>query len=305
MFQKVTALKRLLKTLFSQRKIFGIKRQGALGDVLLITPIIHELKKRYPDARIWIQTGCKEALRHHPDVDKVVSQNIERKAHTIIDLNLAYESQPKLHLVDAYSQKAFGADLEDKRPFLYSSAQDEKRLARIVKGQLDLAKEAFIVMHQAVSWENRTWPIASWNQVVEGLLQDGFKVVIIGRKKDFSYLKDPRVINLHSQLTLSAIRELIKKSQLFIGPDSALIHIAMTTKTPIIGLFTVADPKLRVTREHNVIALTPTSSCRFCLHDIQPPVEKISCRFGTNHCLKEITPENVLHCAKQMLGIRS
>lgn len=283
------------------KNTFGIKRQGALGDVLLITPIIQELKKRHPACRIWVETSCPEALTNHPDVQVVIAKGIEKKVSRIINLDLAYEKQPHLHLVDAYSQVALGSYLEDKRPFLFSSDKDLNKLSKIVQGRIEMTKEPYIVMHQAVSWDNRTWPKSCWDVVVKSLIDQGYKIVIVGRKKDFSFEGDTRVINLLSKLTLSQIRELIKHAKLFIGPDSALIHIAMTTSTPIVGIFTVADPKLRVTREKNTIALTPTSSCRFCLHQQKPPVTKVECRFGTSHCIQEITPQMVLQSAKHQL----
>jgi ADP-heptose:LPS heptosyltransferase len=283
--------------------ILGVKRQGALGDVLLITPVIKELKKRYPNSKIWVETSCQEALLNNQDVSYIAFKDIDKKAHQIIDLNLAYENRPNLHLVDAYSQQALGCNLEDKRPFLYSCPKDLKSLKKVVKGLLDVDKDSYIVMHQAVSWENRTWPKSSWDLLVKDLVARGLKLVIVGRKKDFSYEGDPRVINCLSALTLAQIKELIKKSKLFIGPDSALLHIAMTTQAPIVALFTVTDPKLRVTRDENVISVTPTSSCKFCLHSTKSIVTKLDCRFGTNHCLQEITPERVVLAVKQSLGL--
>jgi ADP-heptose:LPS heptosyltransferase len=152
-----------------------------------------------------------------------------------------------------------------------------------------------------VSWENRTWPLNFWHQLVKDLLDKGFKIVIVGRKKDFSCEGDPRVINCLSNLTLAQIRELMILAKLFIGPDSALMHIAMTTQVPIVALFTVTDPQYRVTRRSKVISVIPTSSCRFCLHDTNSCVTKLACRFSTNHCLQEITPEKVLQASLKSL----
>jgi heptosyltransferase-1 len=209
-------------------------------------------------------------------------------------LDLAYELRPDLHIVDAYSFKAFGNNIEDKRLEIFSCSNDKKALQTILQGSLEIEKDRYVVLHQAVSWDNRTWPKHYWDVVVKRLLQDGLKIAIIGRKKDFSYELDSRVINLHSQLSLSQIKELIAKSQLFIGPDSGMLHIAMTTITPIIGLFTIADPKLRVTRAENVTSLVPQSLCRFCLHVAKAPVTQLGCRYGTNHCVQEILPQQVI-----------
>lgn len=288
---------------FTQARRIGIKRQGALGDVLMTTPIIKELRRRYPDAHIWVQTGCKEVFEHHPEIKRVVDHGIERWVDEVIDLDLAYELRPDLHIVDGYSYKAFGKKIEDKRLELFSSKKDIASLKKILQSRIDIMKDRYVALHQAVSWDNRTWPKLYWEAVVERLLQDGFKIAIIGRKKDFSYELDPRVVNLHSQLSLSQIKELIAYSQLFIGPDSGMLHIAMTTQTPIIGLFTIADPQLRVTRDENVISLVPQSACRFCLHAAKAPVTTLSCRYGTNHCVQEISAQQVISAYTQSIAL--
>jgi ADP-heptose:LPS heptosyltransferase len=286
-----------------KHSILGVKREGALGDVILTTRVIHELKKKFPEKKIWVQTAFKEVFYNNPDVEWVVEKEIEKHTSLIIDLNLSYEKEPTLHLVSSYAKEALGEEIENKAPLIFSSKKNLKRLIKILKRSLDVEKEPYIVMHQAVTWENRTWPKEYWDQITHYFLQKGFKIVIIGRKKDFSFLNHPKVINLLSVLNLLEIKELIKNSKLFIGPDSAMIHIAMSTSTPIVGLFTISDPALRTTREENVISLTPDSKCKFCLHRVKSIVTKLSCEYGTNHCVKEITPEKVLRASKELLNI--
>ena len=278
-------------------EVFGIKRQGALGDVILITPIIREIKRRHPRSLIWVQTSFKEVFYSNPFVNRVVSHGIQNKPCRFIDLDLAYEKRPMLHVVDAYSQEIFGSFIEDKSLSLYSSKKDLRFLLK----RFNPSYRPYVVMHQAVSWQNRTWPKEYWDQLVISFLSRGFLVVLVGKKKDFSYEGNESVINLHSLLSLAQIKELIENSQLFIGPDSAIIHVAMTTSTPIVGLFTIADPKLRITRENGTICLIPKSSCRFCLHKEPAPVTTLECRFKTNHCTKEITPDEVLEASMSLL----
>jgi ADP-heptose:LPS heptosyltransferase len=286
-----------------KNSIVGVKREGALGDVILTTAVIHELKKTFPEKKIWVQTAFKEVFHNNPDVEWVVEKEVEKHTSNIIDLNLCYEKEPTLHLVSSYAKAALGKDIEIKSPLIFSTKKDLDSLCKKLKGFIELTKEPYIVMHQAVTWENRTWPKEYWDQIIHYFLQKGFKIVIIGRKKDFSFLHHPKVINLLSVLHLLEIKELIEHSKLFIGPDSAMIHVAMSTSAPIIGLFTISDPALRVTREKNVISLTPDSKCKFCLHRVKSIVTKLSCEYGTNHCVKEITPQKVLRASRQLLNM--
>ena len=148
MFDYLISLIASLK--FTKARSIGIKRQGALGDVLMTTPIIKELKRRYPDAHIWMQTGCKEVFEHHPDIKRVVDCGIERWVDEVIDLDLAYELRPDLHIVDAYSFKAFGNNIEDKRLEIFSCSNDKKALQTILQGSLEIEKDRYVVLHQAV-----------------------------------------------------------------------------------------------------------------------------------------------------------
>ena len=282
--------------------IIGIKRTGALGDVLLTTPIIRELKKNHPKAFFWVQTDFKEVFVHHPDVDWILSHGIEKGVSILIDLDLAYEKKPNIHIVDAYSYAAIDRPLDNKRLFLFSSKRDLRKVSKVLKGKLNIYKDAYIVMHQAVSWDNRTWSKGYWEELTQAFISKGYKIAIVGRKKDFSQKEQGGVVNLHSKLTLSQIKELIHRSCLFVGTDSALFHVAMATESPVVGLFTVANPELRVTRKENTISLIPKSSCRFCLHQQKAPVTRVDCVYGTDHCVKEITPQEVLAASQKLLS---
>lgn len=279
----------------SDVKIIGVRRTGALGDVLMTTPILRELKKRYPQSKIIFATHSPDALAGNTYIHKVVGTIDQIRAETpvVYDLDLAYENNPKMNIVDAYSMVAFGETLKDKSLDLHSSKHDFDGAFAAIGGHVSFERDKVVVIHQAVSWKNRTWPIQYWNEVVRNLAAKGYKILVVGRGGDFKPPPIAGVTNMIDKLNIPQIRELIAHSKMFIGTDSGLMHIAQTTSTPVIGMFTVANPEYRITRHKDFYPIVPTSPCRYCLHEEKPPVTFVGCRVGTMQCLKEITPQAV------------
>lgn len=278
-------------------KIIGIRRTGAFGDVLMATPVIRRLKAKYPNADIWVSTVTQDAVIDNPYVSKIVHNVDQIKAVTnvIYDLDLAYENNPKMHTTDAYSRVVFGHNEDDKRIDLVSNQLDFDNAFRFIHGSVNFERDKVVVLHMASSWPNRTWPKAYWSNVVKTLSTRGYKVLIVGRGGDLRADMIAGVVNLVDRLKIREVREVIKKSHIFIGMDSGLFHVAQSTETPTIGLFTVANPEYRVSRMKNTYSLIPNVPCKFCLHDEKPPVTYVGCKISTMQCLTDITPIAVIN----------
>ena len=77
-----------------------IVKLGALGDVLRTTPLLTELRRRYPDSEItWlVDTQCREVLEHNPLIDHLVSYSedsvLDLKRHAFdLAVNLDKEAE--------------------------------------------------------------------------------------------------------------------------------------------------------------------------------------------------------------------
>lgn len=284
-------------------KSIGLVRSGAMGDVMMATPIVRELKRRYPSVNIVFATQCPDALRGNPDISAIVANKNElaNMVSMVFDLDLAYENRPKSHIVDAYADVVFGERIDNKLMHLESNHNDFAVAHANMGGHVNFERDRVVAIHQAVSWANRTWPKPYWDHVVLDLTSRGYKVVVLGRGGDYRANMVAGVVNLVDRLTIPQVREVLKRSKLFIGPDSGLMHVAQTTNVPVIGLFTVANPEYRITRREHFTAMIPKSNCRFCLHEEKPPVTFVGCKIGTMQCVREITPVEVLSAAYKIL----
>lgn len=83
-----------------------VRRTGALGDVVLMTPIVHQLRRVYPDARIHVITAYPAVFFNNPWNIELRIPECGTPCYDVgidINLNLAYERRPTMHVVDAYS----------------------------------------------------------------------------------------------------------------------------------------------------------------------------------------------------------
>lgn len=99
----------------------------------------------------------------------------------------------------------------------------------------------------------------------------------IGAREDFSFpnpLDYPgpgRTVDLTKRLTVHQVAALVSRVALFLGSDSSMLHVAGTTETPIVGLFTSVKGDYRVPFRHGCTIVRPQGDCYGCLAMEEPP----------------------------------
>ena len=143
-----------------------IKRNGALGDVIMTTPIVARLRHQLgPDAIINYNTFSADVFARNPHISGVNVPEPPGGYHRVIDLELAYERRPHVHAVDAYMLEVF-SDLNwpDKSLTLQKDRVDHLAY---------LPWERVVTLHAAVNTPSRTFSVEFWENVIDGLLQSG------------------------------------------------------------------------------------------------------------------------------------
>lgn len=296
-------------------KIF-VLRQGALGDVILTTPIIRKLKSLLgQDSSINVLTAFPFVFDNNPHVDKVYSygQYVQiDSADTVIDLNLVYEKNPGVHIIDAYDAYVnkmfgFGDTNFDKQPelFLSSSQQD------IVNKEISTFGDNYVVIHmRKYGWPNRNFGEAFWQEVVREILQKtDYKIVQIGAKDEIAFSGNPRLIDFRGKYDIQVARGIIDAARALIGTDTGVLHIAACTSTPIISAFTSAHHDYRKPLRNDSIffPILPKNNdgiileCYGCQKDEIPPQTDFRCRRTDVICNKSIRVEDII---EQLLTIK-
>ncbi len=289
-------------------KILVVKFRN-IGDVLLSTPLISNLKNIYPDSQIdmALNKGCEDMVSNNPNVDNIIiydrprikklgifAQLKEEIRFTRNIRNNHYDMVINLTEGDRGAQLAFLSGAKSKLGFpvrkgllskikIFDKLGDDKKWQHTVEKDLQfinlLGKEVdnkevkiywssmveqevdkiladnnikqFVHIHPVSRWMFKCWEDDRMAKIIDYLQQDkGVKVVITGApvKKELDRIDKilslckTRPINLSSKLTLKHLAYLSSKAKLFFGVDTAPMHMAAATNTPVATLFGASYP---------------------------------------------------------------
>ena len=196
-----------------------------------------------------------------------------------------------MHIVDAYMLHVFSdaGRTEDKRQELFFDRTPMKHIAG----------KGYVAVHAAVAgWSNRTLPRDTWREVLHRLNVAGLQPILVGTERDAVPGFDcPTffVPDIHMQATL------IQSCECFVGSDSGLLHVAGATDTPIVGVFTCANPEYRLPFRDKCVAVTPDLDCIGCLGRRDPPVTTESCERGDIACVSMVRATDIVDATLKLI----
>jgi heptosyltransferase-3 len=280
-----------------------------IGDVLLSTPLILNLKNIYPDSQIDVvlNEGCEDMILNNPNVDNVIiyersrikqlsiflqikeeikfTRNIRSNSYDIVinltegdrGAQLALFSGAKIklgfpvrkglfskvkifdklgddekwqHTVEKDLQfiNLLGKNVGNKEVKIYWPTEIEQEIDKVLA---DNKIGQFVHIHPVSRWMFKCWEDDRMAKIIDYLQQDkGLKVVITGApvKKELDRINKilslckTKPVNLSGKLTLKHLACLSSKAKLFFGVDTAPMHMAAATNTPVVALFGASYP---------------------------------------------------------------
>lgn len=132
----------------------------------------------------------------------------------------------------------------DKRLVLVPGPAAEARVEELL-ARHQLATGGFVHCHPASRWQFKCWPASRVARLVDTLAARGLAVVLTSAPdaKERELIADIRaaahgpLIDLSGQLTLEELAALTARARLFVGVDSAPMHIAAAMGTPTVAIF--------------------------------------------------------------------
>jgi heptosyltransferase-3 len=146
--------------------------------------------------------------------------------------------------LDALRRLGISIDLAGKQLTLTTGFEAETRVDSLLE-QHHLEFGSFIHIHPTSRWLFKTWAPERVAALIDGLAAKGWPIVLTAAPdpKELALIEriialaHAPVVNLAGQLSLKEMAALSAHARLFIGVDSAPMHIAAAVSTPVVAIF--------------------------------------------------------------------
>jgi heptosyltransferase-2 len=202
--------------------------------------------------------------------------------------------------------RVFGREPEEceRRPHVAYSARAQAN-AHVLLRETQIAEtEPVFVLCPGSVWYTKRWTIEGYAALVRSLEQHYGRVVLCGGPDDVGVVQavqeraGERVANLAGRADLQTFMALLDRAQMVISNDSAPMHIAVARHIPVVAIFCATTPSLGYGpySDNAVVVEEKELFCRPCgRHGSR------SCPRGTEECMKQVSPNDVLSGVDQLL----
>jgi heptosyltransferase-3 len=193
---------------------------------------------------------------------------------------------------------------EDERRLLLVPGEEAERSVEGLLAAQGLATRGFVHFHPGSRWQFKCWPADKAAALVDALVKRGERVVLTAApdERELELIAEIRkrtsaqLADFSGKLTLKQLAALSARAKLFIGVDSAPMHIAAAMQTPVVALFGPSGElewgPWRV--PHRIVA-SAEHACRPCGND--------GCGGGkVSECLTRLPVEAALAAVDSLLG---
>ena len=257
-----------------------VMRTGGFGDLVLLTPVLAELKRRWPKCKIAFSCfkNFEPALHNLGLIDVFVSYPVPileaRQYDAWVLMENAIEKNPeaeKHHMTDIFAGK-FGFDETDSfsRHPLYVVTEREKIWAEETYPRKSGVQR--LVVQAEAKARNRCYPEARISAVVDHFskLDGKWEILLVGEPKSLQVEESDRVKNLTAHgTTFRQSCAVLATADCVLGSDSAMIHVAGALDIPAVGLFGPFLSKLRTAYSPSVEGIDGKGACAPCFHHVR------------------------------------
>ena len=114
----------------------------------------------------------------------------------------------------------------------------------------DIRAETFAVLHMSPKFTYKMWQRDGWIELAKWLTENGIRPVLTGSSDpaELAYVDQiyrsmpPITVSVAGKLSLAENAFLISRAKYYIGPDTALTHMAAALGTPTVALFGPSNP---------------------------------------------------------------
>lgn len=240
------------------KKICIWRSGGGLGDILFLTPVIKELYSSGYEVDVGIDRTVKndvyyKIIKNNPYISNIIDyRDINRsKYNKCVDLsNVAYAYEMagfELTRPEIFG-KYCGVEIESNKPELFIDR---------------IEKQNVISLHFEGAEERRSLNKKIRLKIISFILQKtNSKIILLNNMKE---INSNRVSQIEGIDIIEAIKK-VSQSKLFIGVDSAWLHICAALNIETISIFGSTKPNMRVKDYNNNISIFSNCNCRGCFY---------------------------------------
>jgi heptosyltransferase-2 len=191
-----------------------------------------------------------------------------------------------------------GIDIQEKvYPDLYPSDSDTRLVGQLLDNAGIDVNATLIGIAPGTVWNTKRWLKERFIELMIRLQQSGYAVALIGGTEDKQLCDEivrsalpGNIASCAGKLTLLQSSSLIKRCRVVISNDSAPMHLAVASRTPVVVIYGATVPEFGFAPygKQDVIVETSGLSCRPCsIHGGE------RCPIETFDCMKRITADEV------------
>lgn len=194
------------------------------------------------------------------------------------------------------------------KPYIYSDPDSVLKAEKILE-KMGLRWKSFAAIHLTSGWPAKVLPLKTFSDLIVYLESEGINYVLVGDSNDkkraaeidemFSNKYDLK--NKFAATDFKCSSELIKFSRLFIGSDSAPLHIASAYEIPSVALFGPTNPGFSAPTGKNVKIIYHKLHCsasddkQYCTRN-----GGFTCPYY--ECMASISSSEIINAVKELWG---
>lgn len=193
---------------------------------------------------------------------------------------------------------------DDERALVLVPGTEAERIVEELLAEQGLAAGGFIHFHPGSRWQFKCWPPERAAALIDALARRGERVALTAAPDDreLELIAEIRsrasapIADFSGKLTLKQLAALSGRAKLFIGVDSAPMHIAAAVQTPVVALFGPSgDLEWGPWRVAHRVVASSAHPCRPCGND--------GCGGGkVSECLTQLPLEAALAAVDSLLS---